>query len=246
MIIDFGFAYENYHVTTVAHVWLCNNHTLCHSVSDSVLSLLSMAPRIVSWSDREICISPVLSSAASIVSFDSTLSDLFPSHSQMPPTTSLGLPSDQFGAKHASLPGVSEEGRTPRGAHATLDDSFVRHDTYFFEDGNVTFLVRGPLRLCLCIPDVLTSLQIDDTLYCVHRFFFSRDSTYFSERFAQLGIRDHKALPIVISLGDVERKDFEALLSILYPTYVSSDTCPYLLALRLMRLQEFRGTRAVV
>ena len=54
-------------------------------------------------------------------------------------------------------------------------------------------------------------------LYCVHRYFFSRDSMYFSIRFSQLGIRDHEALPTVISLGDVERKDFDAFLSVLYP-----------------------------
>ena len=54
-------------------------------------------------------------------------------------------------------------------------------------------------------------------LYCVHRYFFSRDSIYFSTRFAQLGIRDHEALPAIISIGDVERDDFEALLSVLYP-----------------------------
>ena len=69
-----------------------------------------------------------------------------------------------------------------------------------------------------CIPDVLTSPQVDGTLYCVHRYFFSRDSVYFSTRFAKLGIRDHEALPTIISIGDVERKDFEALLSVLYPT----------------------------
>ena len=40
-------------------------------------------------------------------------------------------------------PGFSNEGRTPRVGHATLDESFVRHDTYYFKDGNVTFLVRG-------------------------------------------------------------------------------------------------------
>jgi hypothetical protein len=54
-------------------------------------------------------------------------------------------------------------------------------------------------------------------LYCVHRYFFSRDSTYFSTRFPQLGIRDHEALPTIISLGDIESKDFDAFLSILYP-----------------------------
>ena len=67
-------------------------------------------------------------------------------------------------------------------------------------------------------PDKLTSLQIDGTLYCVHRYFFARDSVYFSTRFAQLGIRDHEALPSIISINDVERTDFVALLSVLYPT----------------------------
>ena len=107
-----------------------------------------MAPRIISWSDREICISPVhrdSSSSASIISFDSTFSDPIPGHSLMPPTDSevLGLPSDKFGARYSNLLRLSDEGRTPRDGHATLDDSFVRHDVYFFKDGNVTFLVRG-------------------------------------------------------------------------------------------------------
>ena len=104
-----------------------------------------MAPHIISWSDREICISPVLSSAASTISFDSTFSDPIPSHSPMSPTASeaLGLPGDKFGARYNNLPGFSDEGRTSRGGHATLNDSFVRHDVYFFKDGNVTFLVCG-------------------------------------------------------------------------------------------------------
>ncbi|KAH9965494.1 hypothetical protein BC827DRAFT_1320245 [Russula dissimulans] len=65
-------------------------------------------------------------------------------------------------------------------------------------DGNITFLV-------------------DAILYCVHRYFFSRDSPYFSTRLDQLGIREHEPLSIIISLGDVEPKDFDALLSVLYP-----------------------------
>ena len=63
----------------------------------------------------------------------------------------------------------------------------------------------------------LDCIQVDGTLYCVHRYFFSRDSVYFSTRFDELGIRDHEALPITVSLGNIERKDFEAFLSILYP-----------------------------
>ncbi|KAH9006218.1 hypothetical protein EDB86DRAFT_697166 [Lactarius hatsudake] len=160
-----------------------------------------MTPHIVSWSDNEISISPVLSSAASIISFDSIFSDTYPSHSRMSPTASRapGLHIADVGAEHTNFFRFSEGRQIPGGGHATPDDSFVRHDSYFFKDGNVTFLVGG-------------------TLYCVHRYFFSRDSVYFSTRFAQLGIRDHEALPTIISIGDIERKDFEALLSVLYPT----------------------------
>jgi hypothetical protein len=64
------------------------------------------------------------------------------------------------------------------------------------------------------------NLQVDGTLYCLHRYFFSRDSVYFSTRFDQLGIRDHEALPVAISLSDIECKDFDAFLSILYPECV--------------------------
>ncbi|KAI9465226.1 hypothetical protein BJY52DRAFT_1114002, partial [Lactarius psammicola] len=126
--------------------------------------------------------------------------DTHSSRWQMSPTASGAprLPSAKFGAKHTSLPRVSEGGKTPRGEHATPDDSFIRHDAYFFKDGNATFLVDG-------------------MLYCVHRYFFSRDSVYFSTRFAQLGVCDHEALPTIISIGDIEHSDFEALLSVLYP-----------------------------
>ena len=30
-------------------------------------------------------------------------------------------------------------------AHSTTEDSFLRHDAYFFKDGNITFLVREML-----------------------------------------------------------------------------------------------------
>ena len=99
-----------------------------------------MAPRIISWSDQKIHISPVLSSSASIVSFDSafSVSDTSPSHFQMSPTPSEA-PGTQFGAKHTGLPDFLADGK-----NATPDDgSFLRHDRFFFKDGNVTFLVRS-------------------------------------------------------------------------------------------------------
>ncbi|KAH8996882.1 hypothetical protein EDB92DRAFT_1842570 [Lactarius akahatsu] len=157
-----------------------------------------MAPCVVF---NDIPISPVLSSATSIVSFDSTFSDTYPNQLQMSPTASeaSGLPSADLEANHSSPVGCSEGTKTPGGRHVTPPgDSFIRHDAYFFKDGNVTFLVGG-------------------TLYCVHRYFFSRDSVYFSTRFTQLGIRDYEPLPIIITIGDIERTDFEALLSVLYP-----------------------------
>ena len=67
------------------------------------------------------------------------------------------------------------------------------------------------------VPANFIGLQVDGMLYCVHRYFFSRDSVYFSTRFEQLGIHDHEALPTTISLGNIERKDFNAFLSVLYP-----------------------------
>ena len=46
----------------------------------------------------------------------------------------------------------------------------------------------------------------------------SRDSAYFSTKFVQLGVRDHEPLSsTIIPLCDVEREDFEAFLSVLYP-----------------------------
>ncbi|KAH9005682.1 hypothetical protein EDB83DRAFT_2302658 [Lactarius deliciosus] len=166
-----------------------------------------MTPPIVSWSDNEICISPVLSSAASIVSFDSTFSDTYLSRISPTASEAPGLPTAQFGAEYTGLPGFSE-GKIPRGRHPTPDDSFIRHDAYCFKDGNVTFLVDG-------------------TVYCVHRYFFSRDSDYFSTRFAELGVCDHEALSTIISIGDVERKDFEALLSVLYPANFEAHELTY-------------------
>lgn len=108
----------------------------------------------------------------------------------------LGAPEVQptvLEAMSTSVIGVSAD------AKPTTNDSFLRHDTYFFKDGNITFLVDG-------------------TLYCVHRYFFSRDSVYFFTKFSQLGVRDHESLNTVISLSDVERHDFEAFLSVIYPT----------------------------
>jgi hypothetical protein len=120
-------------------------------------------------------------------------------------TETTGIQPTDNGARLANLPGKT---------NPTSEDLFVRHDTYFFKDGNITFLVRAAL---LYASNSLTRLQVDGTLYCVHRYCFSRDSVYFSIKFGRLDVRDHEPLSTIISLGDVERKDFEAFLSVLYP-----------------------------
>jgi hypothetical protein len=116
---------------------------------------LLMAHRIVFWSDNKLCISPVLSShsAASIVSFDSTFSDSTASYWKMSPTASASeVPSHPSAGFEASLPKFPEDGKMSRSGYTTPGDSFVRHDTYFFKDGNVTFLVHRLLYFAHLMP----------------------------------------------------------------------------------------------
>jgi hypothetical protein len=126
-------------------------------------------------------------SGLSVLSIDSIVSD----------TDTHMLTTEATGAQRVGL-GATKLTNSTWSANPTADDSFVRHDIYFFKDGNITFLVDG-------------------TLYCIHRYFFSRDSAYFSTKLGQLDVRDHEPLNTIISLGDVERKDFEAFLSVMYP-----------------------------
>ena len=110
-----------------------------------------MANHIVSWSTNsdEHIVSPNLSEASSVVSFDSILSDK--------PEASLG---DQGAPRMAAMAEsqhmltasqVIEPNETrssistaicPETGTADHDGSFTRHNKYFFKDGNVTFLVR--------------------------------------------------------------------------------------------------------
>jgi hypothetical protein len=96
------------------------------------ISLLMTSPTgLTPCVSDDICNSPTLSSASgvSIVSFDS----IFSNPDVISPTA-LGAPLPQ----RATILGGSE---TPAGIQLATDDSFVRHDKYFFKDGNITFLV---------------------------------------------------------------------------------------------------------
>ena len=107
-------------------------------------SLHLMATRTVSWSSDEHIVSPNLSRTPSVISVDSILSD-----------KSEASPSDQGAPRMAEsqsthrAPKVVE--RTSESTSTTIypetnaadhDGSFMRHNKYFFKDGNVTFLVR--------------------------------------------------------------------------------------------------------
>ena len=89
-----------------------------------------MSPRIVSWKSDEPRVSPSLSSASSlsIVSMNSIGSE-----THMMTTEATGVQPADPGAKLAYFPGCVKP---------TTDESFVRHNIYFFKDGNITFLVR--------------------------------------------------------------------------------------------------------
>ncbi|KAI9465234.1 hypothetical protein BJY52DRAFT_672786 [Lactarius psammicola] len=160
-----------------------------------------MTPRIVSWGPgwNEVKISPLVSGAGTpcVIPIESLLPDPCTKSPIIPEP--LGACAIEPGARPANFPGVGMDGsETPDGSRWQSDDSFLRHNKYFFGDGNVTFLVDG-------------------FLYCVHLYFFSRDSVYFSTRLSQLGARDLEASSTIVSLGEVECKDFDAFLSVLYP-----------------------------
>ncbi|KAA1470547.1 hypothetical protein DENSPDRAFT_705962 [Dentipellis sp. KUC8613] len=91
--------------------------------------------------------------------------------------------------KHGILQGNSDRGLT-----LSPNEGYKNHERFYFEDGNVVFNVRG-------------------VLYCVHRYFFRRDSPYFRTLFERSTSTD-----TAITLDDdVECSEFEAFLSILYP-----------------------------
>jgi len=107
-----------------------------------------MATRIVSWSGDEHIISPNFSKTPSVSSVDSILSDkpeAFESESdRSAPRMAESQPT------HRDFQVIEPNGtRTsksttiyPATDGADHGGSFMRHNKYFFKDGNVTFLVR--------------------------------------------------------------------------------------------------------
>ena len=92
-----------------------------------------MAPHIVAWGpDKDQrSISPVPSSVGSIVSIESIASD----------ASIIANSVSEVSRSRRST--NSMQRNVPPGMHLAVDSPFVRHEKYFFQDGNITFLVRG-------------------------------------------------------------------------------------------------------
>lgn len=93
-------------------------------------------PHIISWGGDERSVSPVSTTTTSVVSIDS-----------IPSNTSSTVPeASRTTQSQVSFP-VFLGNRAP-GLHLANDDPFMRHDKYYFKDGNITFLVRPCSIVC--------------------------------------------------------------------------------------------------
>ena len=106
-----------------------------------------MATRIVSWSGDEHFVSPNLSKTPSVISVDSILSDkpeASPSDQgpYMAESQPTHMASQVIGANGIRASTSISTAIYPGTDGADHDGSFMRHNKYFFKDGNVTFLVR--------------------------------------------------------------------------------------------------------
>jgi hypothetical protein len=106
-----------------------------------------MATRVIPWGSKAEIVSPRLSKTPFMISFDSVNYDNLgtrPAVEGAPHATGSQV-------KHTSL--TRSQGIVPNGSRASssvsaypgagaAEGSFIRHSKYFFNDGNVTFLVR--------------------------------------------------------------------------------------------------------
>ena len=114
-----------------------------------LLRISVMPSHIFSWGENEHDESIALPSGTSIVSFDSILPDTKASSS----ATMTESPNTTESQAKAAINFIEVEmakSRTPSSAYQGADQSFPRHEKYFFKDGNITFLVRGLLSPSLC------------------------------------------------------------------------------------------------
>ena len=103
-----------------------------------------MAPHVVSFGGTDY-ISPVRSRSASIVTIDSILSDTYEISLSVPEAPRAAESRARAKGAMSCLMIEPGGGKTPGGSCPVVDDPFLRHEKYFFKDGNITFLVRDSI-----------------------------------------------------------------------------------------------------
>ena len=118
-----------------------------------------MPHRMVSWRTNEPCASPSLSTASSVSAIST---DTIVSNTHMMITDATRMRPADLGVRLTNFPGS---------ASPTAGSSYVRHNIYFFKDGNVTFLVRDALHCASGSPKKAVGRR--HTLLCSSILFLS-------------------------------------------------------------------------
>jgi hypothetical protein len=107
-----------------------------------------MATRIVSWGGDKHIVSSNRSKTPSVTSFDSILSDKSEASlgdQDAPRIAAMAESQPMNTASQVIEPNGTRTSTSttiyPETGAADIDGSFMRHNKYFFKDGNVTFLV---------------------------------------------------------------------------------------------------------
>jgi len=100
------------------------------------------------------------------------------------------------------------------------NDRIMRHVDYYITGGDVVFRVCKICDRLSCQLSTMTHSQVENTLYRVHRYFFTRDSALFREKLphppppGEFTKGSSDSNPFV--LEDTLKIDFERLLWIFY------------------------------
>jgi hypothetical protein len=103
----------------------------------------------------------------------------------------------------------------------------VRHADYYIHGGDIIFRVRGfMISIVFCRVPIVTRLQVEDTLFRVHRFFFTRESAFFRSKLphppppGEFTKGSSDVHPLV--LEDILEVDFQRFLWVFYNPSVYS------------------------
>ncbi|THH21577.1 hypothetical protein EW146_g60 [Bondarzewia mesenterica] len=196
----------------------------------SIVSAVNAPPRTMDQQKPATALSPIRSKESEIVSSLSPsesadmLLALLAKHQQSLASIvspGLGLAEDKFASV---TPGRDDASAASEAPARDEGPQVKKHERFFFGDGNVTFLVK-------------------DTLYRVHQYFFSRDSPHFLYLISRHAHEEHSS---TITLNNVEVHDFDAFLSVLYPSnFKTSDISTVEEWTSVLRLSQKWGFRSI-